>query len=293
MPVSPGLLRLDEAALQAAVRAQPGSTWIIGNEPERRALANQSKAYDYPGLSPQEYAVIYHKLYTMIKGLDPSAKIAIGGVVQPSSVRLLWLDRVWASYQDLTGERMPVDVWNIHLQLMREKRDFPGCDDCWGADIPEGIEDLQEGLLLEIEDNINSNLAQALVWDFRRWMSEKGERDKPLIVSEYGVLMPSEYLGETVEEGDAKVRQYMLDSFDFFLNTRDSEIGCPADQNRLVQRWLWYSLNEVPYHYEEQLGAYIGFNGSLFEWQVTQWPGVLTPLGQAFAGYTKALTSGQ
>ena len=290
VPVTPGLLRLDQEALRAAVLAQRGSLWIIGNEPERRSVEGGSRAYDYAGLDPEEYAVIYQAMYQLIKGLDPTAMVAIGGVVQPSPVRLLWLDRVLDAYQELAGAKMPVDVWNIHMQLMREKRAVDGCDDCWGADIPAGIDDVAEGLLLEIEDNVNLEIFKSMIWDFRRWMEEKGEGDKPLIISEYGVLMPSEYLGATVEEGDKVVQQFMLDTFGFLLGTRDESLGMASDQNRLVQRWLWFSLNEVPYHFDEKLDAWIGFNGSLFDSQTPVWPGVMTPLGKAFAEYTKALS---
>jgi hypothetical protein len=279
----------DLEALREAVLAQPGSLWLIGNEPERRALENQLAVHNYADLTPQLYARAYHELYHFIKELDPSAQVAIGGVVQPSPIRLEWLDQLLASYQELTGQRMPVDVWNIHIQIMREKRALSGCQDCWGAGIPAGLDDITEGMLFEIEDNVDVQILKDFVWAFRRWMKEQGEQDKPLIISEYGVLMPSDYLGETKKEGDAQVRRFMLDSFDFFLQTRDPEIGYPQDQFRLVQRWLWYSLNEVPYQYSERYKAWIGFNGALFDWRVTEYPGELTPLGEAFVDYMEEI----
>jgi hypothetical protein len=42
-----------------------------------------------------------------------------------------------------------------------------------------------------------------------------------------------------------QVRDFMLGSFDVMLNTTDAEWGLPADGNRLVQRWCWYSLADV------------------------------------------------
>ena len=34
---------------------------------------------------------------------------------------------------------------------------------------------------------------QQNIIDFRAWMAERGYGDKPLMVSEYGILMPAEY----------------------------------------------------------------------------------------------------
>ena len=275
----------DRQALIQVVKAQRGALWIIGNEPERRALAGAPEEYNYADLTPREYAALYQEYYQLIKQNDRTALVAIGGVVQPSPLRLRWLSMVLEEYKTLTGKKMPVDIWNIHVQILREKRAFPDCPDCWGADIPKGIEDVKEGLLLEIKDNANFKMLQDMVWAFRRWMKEQGEQDKPLIISEYGVLMPSEYLGETAEEGDKVVHKFMTDSFDFFLNTRDKEVGFPQDDYRLVQKWLWYSLNEPPFHFDEERKVWVGFNGGLFDWKNPDWPGTLTPLGRAFAEY--------
>lgn len=281
---------VDQEALKQAIVANPGSIWIIGNEPERRAVQNPSLISHYPDLTPKEYAALYAEYYGLIKGLDPTARVAIGGVVQPSPTRLRWLELVLEEYQALTGSKMPVDIWNIHIQIMREKRDFPGCGDCWGADIPQGI-NIPEGMLFEISDNADIAILKDFVWTFRRWMKAQGEQEKPLIISEYGALMPSEFLGETKEAGDQVVIQFMRQSFDFFLHTTDPELGDPHDGYRLVQRWLWFSLNDPPFHYSEEHQAWIGFNGGLFEWPNEGWPGKLTPFGEAFAAYTSALLS--
>ncbi|MEM3553586.1 MAG: hypothetical protein QW658_01350, partial [Candidatus Bathyarchaeia archaeon] len=36
-------------------------------------------------------------------------------------------------------------------------------------------------------------------------------------------------------------------TFEFFLTAADPTIGYPADGYRLVQRWCWYSLDDVTY----------------------------------------------
>ena len=73
---------------------------------------------------------------------------------------------------------------------------------------------------------------------FRDWMKARGQREKPLIVSEYGVIYP---FGEFDQ---ATVQDFMIKTFDYFLNTKDCTLGYAADECRLVQRWAWYSFND-------------------------------------------------
>ncbi len=215
---SPGL-----ATLGAIVDNNPGSLWLIGNEPDCIWQDNSL---------PSEYAAVYHELYSFIKGRDPSAKIAIGGIVQPTPLRLEYLDMVLDAYQNLYGEMMPVDVWNIHNMILREERGS------WGAEIPPGIE-ADQGMLYNVQDNDDIEIFQQQIVAFRQWMKEKGERDKPLIVSEYGVLMPEAYGFDY-----ARIKTFMYASLDYFTTATDDSLGYPADGNRLVQRWVWYSLND-------------------------------------------------
>jgi len=261
--LSPGL---DE--LGTIVDHNPGSLWMIGNEPECILQGNST---------PQQYAAAYGQAYALIKACDPTAKVAIGGVVQPTPLRLEWLDRVLEHYQREYGQEMPVDVWNIHVQILQERQGD------WGCDIPRGLTET-EGRLYGIEDNGNIEVFKQLLWEFRTWMRERGQRAKPLIISEYGVLFPPEY-GYTPE----RVNAFMNASFDFLLSTRDPDLGYPDDENRLVQRWLWYSLNDQPWDLETGEG----FNGALFERQDAQQTPALTPVGINFRNYTQALASGQ
>lgn len=240
-----------EDELLAAVDALPGATWLIGNEPDVRWQ---------DGVTPETYARRYHTLYGLIKGRDPSAQIAIGGVSQPTALRLRYLDRVLAAYQEFYGEPMPVDVWNVHAFILREEADS------WGVGIPLGFDD-RAGELYEIDDHDDMEIFARQILGFRYWMWLHGEQDKPLIVSEYGILMPEDY-GFPPE----RVRRFMWDSFDYFLSSRDEEIGYPEDDFRLVQRWCWYSLADTVYP-----------TPNLFDPETL----ALTPLGEAFALYLR------
>jgi hypothetical protein len=235
--------------LERIARANPGSLWLVGNEPD--VLAQD-------GLEPAEYARIYHDVYTLLKSADPSCQVAIGGVTQPTPLRLQYLDMVLDAYTALYGQTIPVDVWNVHGFILREERGS------WGVDIPPGIS-VDQGLLLEMEDHDDVEIFQQQILAFRGWMAEKGERDKPLIVSEYGILLPPEY-GFSPE----RVKAFLYASFDFFLTATDADVGYPADGNRLVQRWLWYSLSDTVYP-----------AGNLFDPDT----GKITPLGLAFGSY--------
>jgi len=139
----------------------PGSLWLIGNEPDVAWQGNST---------PEQYASIYGVLYSTIKQADPTAQIAIGGVSQPTPLRLEYIERILAAYEVQFGEPMPVDVWNIHAFILREERDS------WGVGIPPGM-DVDQGTLYEIADHADMEIFRQQITDFRRWMADKGFRD--------------------------------------------------------------------------------------------------------------------
>jgi len=270
------------AGLQAAIEANRGALWIIGNEPETRGQGE---------LTPEEYADIYHDAYHFIRSIDHTARVAIGGVVMPSPLRLQWLDRCLLYYEQTYGETMPIDVWNIHMQILREKEcERVYCPDCWGCGVPFGLFDLDDGecaqgRLYEILDNCSVDIFQELITEFCIWLNERGERDKPVIITEYGVLMPSEYLGsgDTPEvriiDGERKVVEFMQGTFDYMLHTTHPDLGWAADGGRLIQRWAWFSLN-MPLTWDGSVPQ--GYNGWLYDWKDTH---AFTVFGEAYRDY--------
>ena len=266
----------DWASLEAAVRANPGAWWLVGNEPDARPGVMDSQP-------PASYAAAYHSIYTFIKALDGSAHVGPGGVIQPTPLRLRYLDMALDAYEAQHGAPLPADFWATHVQILQEDRDD------WGAGIPQGIGD-DTGRLYTIQDNGDPAIFEQLVRELRAWMAARGLRDKPLVISEYGVLMPSLYLCycDDYAIGDAIVVDFMRRSFDFLLSASDAATGCPGDGNRLVQRWSWYSLNDKPY----DVPPYgIGYNGALYDFSVREYPGKLTLFGRAFSGYLARLLS--
>lgn len=246
-------LPLQRDSIAQALAANPGALWLAGNEPDVIWQDNKT---------PEEYARLYHEFYTFVKTLDPSAEVAIAGVSQVTPLRLQYLEQVLTSYEQLFGQPMPVDVWNIHAFVLREERDS------WGVSIPPGF-DVDQGMLWEIEDHNDLNLFRQQIVDFRRWMARNGQRDKPLIVTEFGILMPESY-GFPPET----VHRFMVDAFDYLLHARDPDLGLSPDDGRLVQRFTWYSLADSLYP-----------TGNLIDLET----GELTPLGRAFADYAAGL----
>ncbi|MGD9317674.1 MAG: hypothetical protein PVG56_12610, partial [Anaerolineae bacterium] len=146
---------IDPVGLGALVESNPGILWLIGSEPDCIWQDN---------VLPEEYARIYHDLYHFIKARDLSSQIAAGGIVQPTPLRLEYLDRVLAAYQSRYGQALPLDAWHIHNGILNEERAG------WGADIPPGI-DATQGVIRAVEDNDNMDIFRSQIWDFRRWMA--------------------------------------------------------------------------------------------------------------------------
>jgi hypothetical protein len=247
-----GIRHTDWETIAQTIDANPASYWMVGNEPDVQWQDN---------VTPQRYAEIYHEVYTYIKERDPEAKLVIGGVSQSTPLRRAYLDIVLDTYEATYGTPMPIDVWNIHAFTLREEVDS------WGVGIPPGMEGTQ-GILYELEDHDNVEILAQNVRDFRKWMAVRGYGDKPLVVSEYGILMPEDY-GFPPET----VIAFLEGSFDFFLTTT-GEDGYAPDGNRLVQWWFWYSV------YDPDLYP----TGNLWDVDNEQ----LTEVGQAWSRYVNA-----
>ncbi len=248
------LYKPDLPQILIAVQGNPGSLWLIGNEPDVKWQGNAT---------PEQYAAIYGPLYKAIKEADPTAQVAIGGISQPTPLRIEYIERILAAYEDQYGEPMPVDVWNIHAFILREERDS------WGVDIPPGMDDVNAGTLYEIADHADMVIFRQQIVDFRRWMAGKGFRDKPLLVSEYGILMPESY-GFPPD----LVSGFMVETFDDLLTATDAELGYPADDNRLVQAFCWFSVGDSRYP-----------TSNLFNPETHE----VTPLGEVFQAYVAGL----
>lgn len=138
----------------------------------------------------------------------------------------------------------------------------------------ENNDPLQARIVTNIDNHDNISMIADQVRRFRQWMAANGQRNKPLVNSEYGILM-TEDLGFDYP----RVRTFMLNSFDLFVNDlQDPQLGLPADDNRLLQQWFWFALNQDTFE-----GRVV--HTGLYNNNNTQ----IKPLGQEFINYVRPL----
>jgi hypothetical protein len=283
----------------------PGRLWLVGNEIE----INNDKQ---DNIMPDLYAQAYYDVYHYIKSVDPSAKVGIGSVTMATPGRLQYLDIVWDTYRDLFGVEPPVDVWNLHLYILPERTpsNVPmpadgniaiGTDpalairssgkspaNCPDPTLPDTTEnDPRPDVYCKAEhDSVRIFREQILA--IRGWMKDRGQQDKPLIISEYGSLFPflnGQPDGSCEERLDEfgrcmypeRVTAYLRGTTDFMETTTDPELGYPEDGFRLVQRWLWYSIY-TPY----QVGGSSNLLRDDYAFFAPGSPDGLSTIGQAF-----------
>lgn len=246
-PREGGIKRAVEYASQ-----HKGKIWLIGNEPDNAGQAR---------MKPREYAKGYHDAYYRIKEVDPSAKIYAGGVTQPSMHRLAYLNAVLTEYEALYDEALPADGWHVHGYIMPE--------DCGsGAGFAIGVDDRTNLRGCEYWDKHADLLTfKGQIIDFRQWMVDRGYQDKPLIVSEFGVLLDARY-GYSTD----RVASFMIGAMDWMLVKTDCEIGLIVDDCRLVQKFAWFSINS-----------------NLAGWKLYDSDGTLMQLGEKLQDYVSEI----
>ena len=232
----------------------PGSMWLVGSEMEVPDPVNNSS----DSTRPADYAVAYKTAYDFIKLHDPTARVGIGGMSMATPMRLAYLSLVWDSYQQTYEQPMPVDIWNTHIYIFAERIwnstvPYDGqlawdVDPLFGRQNPGNNESrctMDEVYCRKEHDSLT--IFQQQVVAFRQWMKDHEQQNKPFIISEIALLYPyqtnAEY-GGTIFFTTERVNNYMDGVFDYLQNDAiDANLGYPADGNRLVQQWLWYSLN--------------------------------------------------
>ncbi len=287
------------------VSSNPGNIWLVGNEVD-------VNNYIQDNTMPQVYARAYHDIYHYIKLIDPTAKVAIAGLSMMTPGRLNYLSIVWDTYRSLYGDTMPVDVWNMHLYILEERnladpnqygdgKIALGTDPALAKLTSEGFADRCPALgAADIDANDprpdvhcrsehdSVRIFRDQVYAMRDWMAKRGQQNKPLIISEFGllyayVLDPNGQYFLKDEHGQpfapARVTTYLRDTITFLETAKDPSLGYAADDYRLVQQWLWYSIVTGP----ETSGG----SSNLINWDTFQSlpggdPSALTMMGQAF-----------
>jgi len=280
---------LDEAAYQLFVEDLPdlvnrnlGSVWIIGNEPDRKEVQDD--------LTPEIYAERFFEVATIIKQNDSSAKIGFGSIVQPTPIRIRYLEKSLDKLHELAlPDQNPmdlIDIWSIHAFILSEVG-------TWGASIPPGfdcnIEDCSDSVLItDFSDTYSIETFIERIKQFRTWLKQQNEDDKPLWITEYGSLfyywevVCSENVNYDCNEPyngwptEQDTINYMISTFNFLMAGKDDATGFSLDDHKLVQRWYWYSLND-------HLNS---FGGSLYDPDNNK---QITKLGIAYKNYIELL----
>lgn len=245
--------------------AYPGKVWIVGNEVDREVWQDD--------MEPAIYARAYHDVYHFIKQRDPSARVAIAGLVQVTPNRLEYLDKVWASYIQQYNTPMPVDVWTFHVYVLPEARvngqgQIVGSNasmavgtDCYNYRTPSACAAIKwesggsatlcpQGDVYCYAEHDDMGIFAAQVTAMRQWMKAHGQQNKPLLLAEFSLLYPYVIEGSSCFLQDeyqncftpARVNTFMHQAFAYLETAVDPGLGYPLDGNRLVQQWLWYAV---------------------------------------------------
>jgi hypothetical protein len=251
LSVSDHAYHSDLVSLQAHVENDRGAVWVVGNEPDNNT-GSQDDIY------PETYAERFFELATVIRRSDPTAKITFGTIIMPTTLRIMYLQRSWNRLVELAGSRASasalIDIWTPHGFLINEEAPSPANPHPWGSGIPLGLADeAHHQEVIDITQMINLEMFKTRMLRFRQFMKDNGEQNKPLWLTEWGTLAPSQnppgsaYQYYTTPE--IETAKYFTDTVNWMETATDPNLGLPADQNRLFQKWFWYSLNDPLYHF--------------------------------------------
>lgn len=245
--------------IAALVEANPGALWLIGNEPDRLRVQDDTH--------PKIYAMAFHDMNTLIKGIDPTAQLAVAGLVGVTPGRLQYLDIVWNEYDAMYGEPMPVDVWNFHDYIMSEvelndisrdsyasvaigtDRNIAILDSGHRTGNPDASLCSRDDIFCVAEHDSVEIFADMII-KMRQWMKDHGQQQKPLILTEFGLLYPYVGVGGDCNFKDEygncltpqRAADFLQKTYEYMETAADPNLGYALDNNRLVQQWLWFSM---------------------------------------------------
>jgi hypothetical protein len=150
--------------------------------------------------SPEAYARFYHDFYQFAKQVDRSCKVIPAGLADAD---WRWAAEFRREYRRLYDRYPPLDGWNIHNYLLDERVD------------PYDITEFKRRIIA-----------------FRHWMSEIGEGDKPLFLTEFGVLYGAGCC-ERPLDSPVKTVQFMREAVAWLAETD------------YVQHWAWFIANNA------------------------------------------------
>jgi hypothetical protein len=260
---------LDDQGVGALIGSQKGALWLVGNEPDRGPINFPYADRVQDDTHPDVYAHAYHDAYAYIKSKDPTAQVAIAGLVEVTPGRLNYLDQVWAAYQSAYGTSMPVDVWNMHSYYLPEAftngqpvdlasiaiSTTPSLAKWFSNGVAANCSDSRYICFAQHDDQTSF---QGEVMAMRTWMASHGQRQKPLIITEMGQLYHCDGCTDPVTGAGCnnnspwdenhncftwtRTANFVTNSFNYLNTATDGSLGYTLDGNRLVQQWLWFAV---------------------------------------------------
>jgi len=184
-------------------------------------FGNEPNDPNQDNLSPAEYARRYREFYFGLKRADPSARVIAAGIADAD---WSWADAFRENYRAAFGRNPSIDGWSVHNYLL---------DHC--------------------EDATDAEKFKERLTAFRAWMARVGDADKPLLLTEYGVLYGNGCCECPAIAPDAVV--------DFMQRTTRW-----MNESRPAQSWAWFAVRTAG-----------RFNGDLFDER-----GSITKFGLAY-----------
>lgn len=206
--------------------------------------------------SPAMYVDDFATCREMILAANPTFRVSVGAIVLSSPAEYVgakdgfdYLGQVLKLWQDRYSEPLPADFFSATAHV------------------------LQGG-------GMDLDVFERQIRNFRRFLEASGLRDRFVLITEYGgALGPS----------DPKTRAHFLTEATRILTTaRDPATGCPKDDNRLVQRFAWFTADPVGTWEKLKLLGPGGFFFNLSRSALLTRDGQMTRLGVAYAQAAKA-----
>jgi hypothetical protein len=185
------------------------------------AVGNEPNDPNQDNRTPAEYAEFYHDFWHWAKEIDRDLRIIPAGL---SNADWRWAGEFRAAYHAAYDVYPPVDGWNIHNYLLESTVD------------PYDVDEFKRRII-----------------GFRHWMMEIGEAEKPLFLTEFGVLYGSGCCDRPIDP-PAKTIAFMRETVTWLAETD------------YVQHWAWFIANNAR-----------EFNGGLYDAE-----GQLTAYGEAY-----------
>ena len=166
------------------------------------SLGNEPNDPNQDNVSPDQYAELYHIL-EVSQELAPRIHIVPAGI---GNADWQWAEAFRKAFYERYRRYPRVDAWNIHNYILEA-----GQDPYDGGEFERRIE------------------------AFRAWMVRIGDGDKPLLLTEFGVLYGDGCCGRPIDPPE-KILTFMHESVNWLV------------ESEAVSAWAWFSTRSEPYN---------------------------------------------